>query len=1348
MSDESTRPLEPRTRGRSIEDPDRFFRRGRSILGAVVPIEVIVPGANIVHYLGGVRITPTLVLTLDTKSLDPPRSVFADKQWSISVDSVHVEHLWSVPEGATLLRVPSYDGALPELSLRQAAGNIAIVYFRFQGPQCVAFGGTHDGRRHDIPVEVGGMGAPIFDEAWSVIGLQEQAQEGAGKFVAVPVLLRTLEDSPYWDEIAEAHRLVRTVSRSAPVSETPTESLERAVRWDPDDEPSLSERERRRALQGASLAALRAARGPSPATGPEQRAIDMILAGPPFDLAKLTADELLAFATASRWFKGIVPELPAREELERTIHRRRRLAALDAIVGSRFAPRTSELEHLYEWLRQRDRPPLVVRGPGGIGKSALLAYFVKQVCPPARFVWLDFDRPDVSADEAAILRVVDEHLAWQSGDGPLIVVLDSFEMSVQTYGYAQLNPALDSLAMRFPDLGIIVGTRASVPLLKLEGQPAQEFELAGLEPHVATRWLIAEGIAPTIAAEAAAVARGVPLNLRLTRDLLARKSEGEAHKLLADLPSQLVTGYLYRRILRRLNDESLKQPVQWTMVPRQLTPELLQRILDVSADEARRLFDALRHEVTLLEGESVLTVRADLRHTLLPLLEAEDGARVRAIDAIAAQYWSEFLTDDVAAAESVYHFLRLSELSRAESLWRRGIESHLRGYTLDELPAGSRAWLQSRVAHQSMAEHVEDLLARGQLTEARAVLADQPRALKSTSRGTRWRKLLGFLSEEERTPDVDRNLESFEAVIIHEKRPVIRIHGGRFGDAGLAWEFLETERVRGLLARAIEAVGQLRLVDTDRPSGTAVLVGPRLFMTTRSAVASCVVGIGLRARMIAGKRVTIDLRAEGDRIRRAYEVERCVLVHPYWDIALLEIAEPGDGTPEPLVLATTEPEQASVIVAIGHPGDTSADLAHLRAAIYDNVVDVKRLMPGKYMGREPELSFGREVLAAKDDSSTLSADPGAAVIDPRSGALLGIRFSTKYLAGNWSVPAWELARDPELAKAGVRLGGTPAPAPDWVKAWSTVPTPRQQLLDAYVAWRQGDIPRAQTILELLPPNNVIAWGDGVDKVLLEAACFVESDRGRAGWILDQLMAQRLPIALIDVNAIVATRLRLAVDVEAELTVLRSGNPSIMYRLLAPTHFRVIAPPWTGSADLLSNKRKAERRDALRSLGLMEHVVKAVEVILGAEDECRRLAPMVAEHSQNLLRAIFEAPTALEGRALAGALVAFPPGSARRESSYLLEKLELAPHPKHGWTPILEPLWKLLELSKNRVPEFSSEDSLMPWLEKNASTGRLGTYLTRIIQVDTPVAWVAGLLHLLTPLPIEMVLERHFTVDTH
>jgi hypothetical protein len=100
---------------------------------------------------------------------------------------------------------------------------------------------------------------------------------------------------------------------------------------------------------------------------------------------------------------------------------------------------------------------------------------------------------------------------------------------------------------------------------------------------------------------------------------------------------------------------------------------------------------------------------------------------------------------------------------------------------------------------------------------------------------------------------------------------------------------------------------------------------------------------------------------------------------------------------------------------------------------------------------------------------------------------------------------------------------------------------------------------------------------------------------------------------------------------------------------------------------------------------------------------------------------------------------------RPVTEFLLEKTDLAPHPTKGWAPVIEPLFMMFRDARGRLPDgVSSVKDLEGWLDGNAKSGRLGSYLNELLRFDSPVAWQAGLLHLTTELPIESLLRRRFS----
>ncbi|MBM0104661.1 ATP-binding protein [Steroidobacter sp. S1-65] len=155
------------------------------------------------------------------------------------------------------------------------------------------------------------------------------------------------------------------------------------------------------------------------APDPLQQALDTLIdSNDPIALGTLSLEQLLAFERATRWLEGILPNLPSRAQITADIERQRQLEPMRKLAGENFVDREDYLARLTDyvgvlppestWQRFRrnvqyvryllhQRPPLHLFGPGGMGKSALLARFILQHAgdpsrPPMPFVYLDFDR--------------------------------------------------------------------------------------------------------------------------------------------------------------------------------------------------------------------------------------------------------------------------------------------------------------------------------------------------------------------------------------------------------------------------------------------------------------------------------------------------------------------------------------------------------------------------------------------------------------------------------------------------------------------------------------------------------------------------------------------------------------------------------------------------------------------------------------------------------------------------------------------------------------------------------------------------------------------------------------------
>jgi hypothetical protein len=132
--------------------------------------------------------------------------------------------------------------------------------------------------------------------------------------------------------------------------------------------------------------------------------------------------------TISAWLEGVVAIRPA-TEIRAEISRLQLLEPFRELVGEHFAGRQKELAELndyagvfeasgykeaatrgLEWvLNLHDRPPLFVCGPGGIGKSTLIAKFILDHARAADererfpYAYLDFDRAALTPNEPVTL---------------------------------------------------------------------------------------------------------------------------------------------------------------------------------------------------------------------------------------------------------------------------------------------------------------------------------------------------------------------------------------------------------------------------------------------------------------------------------------------------------------------------------------------------------------------------------------------------------------------------------------------------------------------------------------------------------------------------------------------------------------------------------------------------------------------------------------------------------------------------------------------------------------------------------------------------------------------------------
>ncbi|WP_320688728.1 AAA family ATPase [Gemmata algarum] len=338
-------------------------------------------------------------------------------------------------------------------------------------------------------------------------------------------------------------------------------------------------------------------------------------------------------------------------------------------------------------------------------------------------------------DPAALTRVLPNRvreLAQVIGASakPYLFVLDTFEevqhrswefvQNVWTF-LALLKQEIPSarpivIGRAPPAQRPIVAGRTPVSLLPTHKPP---IHLQHLDRATAVHTLERLGASPGVAEFVVGTLGSpiLPLDLRLAAVVLDREKllHPDANPktdpaLPVRLRDAIGKGKLHRRILERLHDSSVQAIVYPGMVLRQITPDLIFRVLGPEAkirplphQRAREIFAKLAQEVALvtLGDEDVLWFRPEVRREVLKDLLREQHQRVTRIHNLAVKYYKSRSTD-ADRAEEVYHRLLLGQRSsQIDPRWTDGAKRHLAGAldelsTLEELPPSAQAYLASR----------------------------------------------------------------------------------------------------------------------------------------------------------------------------------------------------------------------------------------------------------------------------------------------------------------------------------------------------------------------------------------------------------------------------------------------------------------------------------------------------------------------------------------------------------------------------------------------------------------------------------------------------------------------------
>ncbi len=313
---------------------------------------------------------------------------------------------------------------------------------------------------------------------------------------------------------------------------------------------------------------------------------------------------------------------------------------------------------------------------------------------------------------------------------------------------------------------------------------------------------------------------------------------------------------------------------------------------------------------------------------------------------------------------------------------------------------------------------------------------------------------------------------TLEAIVMPFHRPVVDIVNDEIVVEQLQekWRELGRDERKAWNREKIRAIGRINVPGIVY-AGTGFIVGPNLLMTNRHVAALFARGLGTRIAFQTDKTASFGFYHEiSGGMADSVEVKKVVMIHPWWDMAVLEVTGlPNDRVP--LVLDTTDPQTLTErkVVVIGYPGYTPSDdseFMRTQERIFRGRYYVKRFQPGVFRSRVNVESYKRVVTAITHDCSTLGGNSGSAVIDVEKGTAVGLHFAGQYLEANYAVSPYDLASDPRvatLASAGVQFSGRVDPKGDYYgpigKVWEAADSEQTGGAESHDAF--GGMPAVQ-----------------------------------------------------------------------------------------------------------------------------------------------------------------------------------------------------------------------------------------------------------------------------------------------
>lgn len=497
-----------------------------------------------------------------------------------------------------------------------------------------------------------------------------------------------------------------------------------------------------------------------------QRMLEAWLGGTAVALDLQTPEELAATLQVVDWFADteLASSLPTAAEVRTRVEYASLLSPLRALAGPHFHGRATELSVLESYVggpntpSLQARPPLLIYGPGGMGKSSLVAKFILDNLGAFPLVYLDCDRAGLVAMEPITLlaeavrqtglqfpefafpaeqlrarwleRIAKAH-ELESGAQPVttlgrtaimkefqvfvrdlrlerrkvLLVIDTFE-EVQYHSPAVVSEVfqfLSELQELLPNLRTVVAGRNPVPDFCWEPLEIDELDIEAAKSFLKTLGIESASVRESLSG----LLGGNPLSLRLAADLSRLGESLNFGDLRSHASDAEIQGVLYGRILRHVHHEDVRLIAHPGLILRRITPDVIRRVLAQpcglgAVDEARaeHLFGLLQNELSLVVSDgNAVRHRTDVRRVMLRPLKQSESETVRQIEQAAVRYYFPY-DDATSRAEEVYHRLSMGcPLAEVEQRWLADIDDRLRS-AVDELEGASRTYLAARLGIQ------------------------------------------------------------------------------------------------------------------------------------------------------------------------------------------------------------------------------------------------------------------------------------------------------------------------------------------------------------------------------------------------------------------------------------------------------------------------------------------------------------------------------------------------------------------------------------------------------------------------------------------------------------------------